>query len=199
MKLNNETYLLRSSRMNLVIAAIALIFFGAAGPIFYLLSNPNAFSEPERFLMGLAFFLPGLIIAAFILYRDYNQIWYNLEGMILISFLNTRSYDWQSLLEIEIYYQGKPGFQTGPFGRAGTLKVEIRTTENESDRIRFTNMYPDQCEDFVGYVMEKHGILLRKMNPIKGRKGLFRITIGNNEENKKCVDAVKDFFEKRKG
>ncbi len=52
-------------------------------------------------------------------------------------------------------------------------------------------------EDIVDFVMEKHGILIRKVNPFKGRKGLFRITIGKKEENEKCVAAVKDFFASR--
>jgi histidinol-phosphate aminotransferase len=53
-------------------------------------------------------------------------------------------------------------------------------------------------EEIVDYVMEKHGILIRKVSPFKGRKGLFRITIGTKEENEKCVAAVKDFFASRR-
>ncbi len=54
-------------------------------------------------------------------------------------------------------------------------------------------------EEITGWVQAHHGILLRKMNPFKGRKGLFRITIGNKKENERCVRAVKDFFATRKG
>jgi histidinol-phosphate aminotransferase len=52
-------------------------------------------------------------------------------------------------------------------------------------------------EEIVGSVMDRHGILIRKVSPFKGRKGLFRITIGNREENEKCVKAVKEFFSSR--
>ncbi len=52
-------------------------------------------------------------------------------------------------------------------------------------------------EEIVDTIMERHGILLRKMNPFKGRRGLFRITIGTKEENERCVKAVKDFFMSR--
>ena len=54
-------------------------------------------------------------------------------------------------------------------------------------------------EEIVGRVLEKHHIILRKVSPFKERKGLFRITIGNKEENEKCVKAVKEFFANRKG
>jgi histidinol-phosphate aminotransferase len=54
-------------------------------------------------------------------------------------------------------------------------------------------------EEITNWVMDNHGILLRKVSAFKGRKGLFRITIGTREENKKCVRAVKEFFAKRKG
>jgi histidinol-phosphate aminotransferase len=50
-------------------------------------------------------------------------------------------------------------------------------------------------EQIVNEVMEKHGILLRKMNPFKEKKGLFRITIGSKEENYRCVKAVREYFE----
>jgi len=53
-------------------------------------------------------------------------------------------------------------------------------------------------EEIVDTIMEKHGIILRKQNPFKGRKGLFRITIGTKEQNEKCVAAIKDFFSSRK-
>ena len=52
-------------------------------------------------------------------------------------------------------------------------------------------------EEIVNSIMEKHGIILRKMSSFKGREGLFRITIGNSEENEACVNAVKEFFESR--
>lgn len=52
-------------------------------------------------------------------------------------------------------------------------------------------------EEIVNYVMEMHGIIIRKMNPFKDRRGLFRITIGNREENEKCVKAIKEFFKNR--
>ncbi len=48
--------------------------------------------------------------------------------------------------------------------------------------------------EIVNAVMEKNGIILRKMNVFKNRTGLFRITIGTKEENERCVEAVKDFF-----
>lgn len=54
-----------------------------------------------------------------------------------------------------------------------------------------------KSEEIVNAVLEKHNIILRKMNPFKEREGLFRITIGNKEENEKCVKAVKEFFESR--
>ena len=52
-------------------------------------------------------------------------------------------------------------------------------------------------EEIVNYVMENHGIIIRKMNPFKDRQGLFRITIGTREENEKCVKAIKEFFKNR--
>jgi len=52
-------------------------------------------------------------------------------------------------------------------------------------------------EEIVGWVMNKHGIILRKVSPFKGQKGLFRITIGNRDENENCVKAVKEFFTTR--
>lgn len=53
-------------------------------------------------------------------------------------------------------------------------------------------------EEIVDFITEKHGIILRKQKPFKGRKGIFRITIGTKAENEKCVKAVKDFFESKK-
>ncbi len=50
-------------------------------------------------------------------------------------------------------------------------------------------------EEIVNGVMEKHGIILRKVAPFKEKRGLFRITIGSREENERCVKAVRDYFE----
>ena len=51
--------------------------------------------------------------------------------------------------------------------------------------------------EIVNAVMEKNGIILRKMNPFKDKTGLFRITIGSKEENERCVEAVNAFFNSR--
>jgi len=52
-------------------------------------------------------------------------------------------------------------------------------------------------EEIVSSIMNDHGILLRNIAAFKGRKGLFRITIGNKKENKKCVSAIKEFFKSK--
>jgi histidinol-phosphate aminotransferase len=52
--------------------------------------------------------------------------------------------------------------------------------------------------EIVNSIMEKSGIILRKMNPFKNKTGLFRITIGSKEENERCVEAVKAFFSTRR-
>jgi len=51
-----------------------------------------------------------------------------------------------------------------------------------------------KSEEIVNAVMEKDGIILRKVNPFKDKTGLFRITIGSKEQNERCVKSVKDFF-----
>lgn len=54
-----------------------------------------------------------------------------------------------------------------------------------------------KSEEIVDWVMNNHGIILRKQKPFKGREGLFRITIGTREQNERCVQAIKEFFEKK--
>jgi len=56
-----------------------------------------------------------------------------------------------------------------------------------------------KSEEIINTILEKNKIMLRKQNPFKGREGLFRITIGTREQNKKTVEAIKDFFNSRKG
>jgi histidinol-phosphate aminotransferase len=51
--------------------------------------------------------------------------------------------------------------------------------------------------EIVNAVMKKNGIILRKITPFKDKTGLFRITIGTQDENKRCVKAVKAFFSSR--
>jgi histidinol-phosphate/aromatic aminotransferase/cobyric acid decarboxylase-like protein len=51
--------------------------------------------------------------------------------------------------------------------------------------------------EIVNAVMEKDGIILRKMNPFKDKTGMFRITISSRDENERCVEAVKAYFSSR--
>jgi histidinol-phosphate aminotransferase len=48
--------------------------------------------------------------------------------------------------------------------------------------------------EIVNGVLERDGIILRKVSPFKNKTGLFRITIGSKKENEHCVKAVKAFF-----
>jgi histidinol-phosphate/aromatic aminotransferase/cobyric acid decarboxylase-like protein len=50
----------------------------------------------------------------------------------------------------------------------------------------------------VNGVLERDNIILRKVSPFKKKTGLFRITIGDKEENERCVEAVKAFFNSRR-
>jgi len=52
--------------------------------------------------------------------------------------------------------------------------------------------------EIVNGVLERDNIILRKVSPFKKKTGLFRITIGNKEENERCVEAVKAFFNSRR-
>ncbi|MDD5466431.1 MAG: histidinol-phosphate transaminase [Anaerolineales bacterium] len=50
-------------------------------------------------------------------------------------------------------------------------------------------------QDMVAYAQEK-GLIFRPQNPMYGRDGWFRITIGSYEENRLAVDVVREFFAK---
>ena len=50
-------------------------------------------------------------------------------------------------------------------------------------------------DDIVAYAQEK-GIILRPQNKMYDSDGLFRITIGTEEENRIMVKAIKEFCAK---
>jgi len=47
--------------------------------------------------------------------------------------------------------------------------------------------------DVVAYAQEK-GLILRPQNPMYGRNGFFRITVGTKEENRMLVETIREFF-----
>lgn len=49
--------------------------------------------------------------------------------------------------------------------------------------------------DVVAFAQEK-GLIFRPQNPMYGRDGWFRITIGSYEENRMAVDVIREFFSK---
>ncbi len=48
--------------------------------------------------------------------------------------------------------------------------------------------------EIVDGFMEKYGIILRTVKPFREKTGMFRVTICGNEENERCVEALKDYF-----
>jgi histidinol-phosphate aminotransferase len=48
-------------------------------------------------------------------------------------------------------------------------------------------------DDMVAYALKK-GLIFRQQEPIGGNDGFFRITIGNEKENKLAVQAIKEFY-----
>lgn len=48
-------------------------------------------------------------------------------------------------------------------------------------------------QDMVYFALER-GLIFRPQVPMYGSDGFFRLTIGNEEENKMAVDAIRDFF-----
>lgn len=54
-------------------------------------------------------------------------------------------------------------------------------------------------KEVVDALLEQAGILLKPFGPFRGRKGLFRISIGTHEENALCVQALKRFFQEKRG
>ena len=50
-------------------------------------------------------------------------------------------------------------------------------------------------KDMVDYAL-KNGLIFRNQDPMYGRDGFFRITIGTKEENELAVKVIKEFFSK---
>lgn len=50
-------------------------------------------------------------------------------------------------------------------------------------------------KDMIDYAL-KNGLIFRTQDPMYGRDGFFRITIGTEEENKLAVKVIKEFFSK---
>jgi histidinol-phosphate aminotransferase len=54
--------------------------------------------------------------------------------------------------------------------------------------------FGENSKEIVDGVLRKHGIILRPVKPFREKTGMVRITIGNTEENERCVAALTDYF-----
>ncbi|MCX8116930.1 MAG: histidinol-phosphate transaminase [Desulfobacterota bacterium] len=54
-------------------------------------------------------------------------------------------------------------------------------------------------KEVVEHLLEEAGILLKPFGPFRGRGGLFRISVGTQEENALCVQALRRFIQQRRG
>ncbi|MGQ9616511.1 MAG: histidinol-phosphate transaminase [Spirochaetota bacterium] len=48
-------------------------------------------------------------------------------------------------------------------------------------------------DDMVAFALKK-GLIFRQQEPVYGNDGFFRITIGTRDENKKAVEAIREFY-----
>ncbi len=52
-------------------------------------------------------------------------------------------------------------------------------------------------QDVVDYLFETRKIMIKAVKTLKDRPGIFRISVGKTEENKACLDGIKEFFAAR--
>jgi histidinol-phosphate aminotransferase len=54
-------------------------------------------------------------------------------------------------------------------------------------------------QEVANFLFEKKKIMIKAVKTLKDRPGIFRISVGTTEENKACVEGVKEFFSAREG
>lgn len=54
-------------------------------------------------------------------------------------------------------------------------------------------------QEVVDYLFEKKKIMIKAVKTLKDRPGIFRISVGKAEENRACMEGIKEFFVSRKG
>ena len=54
-------------------------------------------------------------------------------------------------------------------------------------------------QEVVDYLLEKKKIMIKAVKTLRDRPGIFRISVGTTEENRACVEGIKQFFSARKG
>ncbi len=52
-------------------------------------------------------------------------------------------------------------------------------------------------QEVVDYLFDKKKIMIKAVKTLKDRPGIFRISVGKTEENKACVEEIKEFFAAR--
>jgi len=54
-------------------------------------------------------------------------------------------------------------------------------------------------QEVVDYLFDTRKIMIKAIKTLRDRPGIFRISVGTTEENKACVEGIKEFFGSRKG
>jgi histidinol-phosphate aminotransferase len=54
-------------------------------------------------------------------------------------------------------------------------------------------------QEVVDYLFDKKKIMIKAVKTLKDRPGIFRISVGTTEQNKDCVEGIKEFFAAKKG
>lgn len=52
-------------------------------------------------------------------------------------------------------------------------------------------------QEVVDYLLETKKIMIKAVKTLKNRPGIFRVSVGNADENKACVEGIKAFFASR--